>query len=254
MLLNKTACRQALSKKLFVPYLQPIYDAKNSTCIGAEVLARLPYKQSNVLKPEAFLHTINSTKELRVLMHILFEKMSIFLTNNYIPPGFILTFNITADMVGEPWLSKKCSSIMSRTGGKITLVAEITEQQPLTKYSPHWLVNRSLLKETGVLLALDDFGTGCSSLHLLQQTEAEILKLPREFVSTMGEFDFSTSIIDIIVQLADTQGLQVIAEGVETREQLNLLTERGITLMQGYYFSPALCVEAFFEHLDKHGL
>lgn len=223
-------------------------------CVGAEVLARLPYKQSKILKPAEFLHNIGSTKELRILIQALFDKMSILFTDNHIPPGFILTFNITADMIGEPWLSKKCSSIMNRVREKITLVAELTEQQPLTRYSPYWLVNRSRLKEAGVLLALDDFGAGCSSMHLLQQTEAEILKLPREFVSTMGECDFSKNIIDMIVQLANTQGLLVIAEGVETGEQLNLLTERGITLMQGFYFSPALCIEDFFEHLDKYGL
>jgi EAL domain-containing protein (putative c-di-GMP-specific phosphodiesterase class I) len=93
------------------------------------------------------------------------------------------------------------------------------------------------MKELGVLLALDDFGTGYSSLGYLQRFRLDYLKVDRSFVTGLGRNDEQTAIVDAIVKMAQALGLEVIAEGVETSEQVDVLRDLGCELVQGFLFS-----------------
>ncbi|HII3146287.1 TPA: EAL domain-containing protein [Citrobacter braakii] len=253
MFLSDARIRHALMQRQFVPYLQPLHDVRTGDCMGAEILARLSCPVSGVLLPATFLPYLTQAGELAALTEILLEKTGEWLEGQSLPDGFWLTFNITADMAGDVWLPDACQRLKYRSGGCIIPVVELTEQFPLTCDGPDWQSQLAQLKDAGVLLALDDFGTGCSGLYLLQQTGAGMLKLPREFVSTLRDSEVSGSITDAVVQLAERLGLRVIAEGVETAEQQTLLAEKGITLMQGFYYSPALSPDDFSDYLSAPG-
>ena len=96
------------------------------------------------------------------------------------------------------------------------------------------------LKRLGVRIAIDDFGTGYSSLSYLHRLPINVLKIDRSFMENLNEPDGTGPIVEAVVSMAHTLGLHVVAEGVETAEQLDTLVHRGCDLIQGYYFSRPL--------------
>jgi len=93
------------------------------------------------------------------------------------------------------------------------------------------------LKQLNIRFAIDDFGTGFSSLSVLRKLPLDSLKIDRTFVRDAGEDEGSATVVSAIIGLATNLGLEVIAEGVETEEDRQLLLDRGCTNMQGYYFA-----------------
>jgi EAL domain-containing protein (putative c-di-GMP-specific phosphodiesterase class I) len=96
------------------------------------------------------------------------------------------------------------------------------------------------LRDLGARISIDDFGVGYSSLAYLKRLPADALKIARSFVKGLGEDVEDTAIANMIIELAHTLGLEVIAEGVETEEQARLLREMGCDLAQGYHFARPL--------------
>ena len=101
------------------------------------------------------------------------------------------------------------------------------------------------LKDIGVSISLDDFGTGYSSLSYLKRFPIDVLKIDKSFVDDVTTNSTDAAIALSVISLAHNLNMRVIAEGVETREQVAFLTERGCDEMQGYYFSRPLDAEAF---------
>jgi EAL domain-containing protein (putative c-di-GMP-specific phosphodiesterase class I) len=101
------------------------------------------------------------------------------------------------------------------------------------------------LRELGFRIAIDDFGTGFSSLNYLRRLPVNVLKIDQSFVREMLAEQASLAIVESIISLAHSLGKETIAEGVETQAELDVLTERGCRLMQGYYFSRPLPASVF---------
>jgi EAL domain-containing protein (putative c-di-GMP-specific phosphodiesterase class I) len=119
------------------------------------------------------------------------------------------------------------------------LTLEITESA-LMKDAASALAVLNALKEIGVLLAIDDFGTGYSSLSYLQHFPLDLLKVDRTFVEELGTSSEAEEIVGAVINLAHALGLEVVAEGVETAEQLELLRSFDCDLAQGFLFSRPL--------------
>jgi EAL domain-containing protein (putative c-di-GMP-specific phosphodiesterase class I) len=107
------------------------------------------------------------------------------------------------------------------------------------------------LKRLGVRISIDDFGMGYSSLSYLKRIPADALKIDRTFVGGLGEDVEDTALVHMIVDLAHTFGMEVIAEGVESEEQVEQLKEMGCDLLQGFYFAKPLAPEATLEFLAR---
>jgi EAL domain-containing protein (putative c-di-GMP-specific phosphodiesterase class I) len=103
----------------------------------------------------------------------------------------------------------------------------------------------------GISIAIDDFGTGYSSLMQLKYLPIDILKIDRNFIAGIGQDKNDETLVSTILQMAHSFGFDVVAEGVETKEQINYLTERNCYDLQGYYFSKPLPGEGFREYLEK---
>ena len=103
------------------------------------------------------------------------------------------------------------------------------------------------IKKLGVKVALDDFGTGYSSLNHIREMPIDIIKIDRCFIEHLGEDDFSNSFVKMVRELANTIGVTVCVEGVETKEQYMLIKAMGIENIQGYFFDRPMAIEEFEE-------
>ena len=110
------------------------------------------------------------------------------------------------------------------------------------------------LKDKGFIIEMDDFGTGYSSLHMVSSLPLDALKVDRSFIFNLSTNEKSKILVSIIVEITRLLNAKCIAEGVETEEQLKLLKEMGVELIQGFYFSPAIPTDAFFEKYLKEKL
>lgn len=243
---------RALKENCVVPFFQPIHDIRSGKLAGAEILARLCLPDGSVVSPAAFLPYLTTLEMISELTRTLLIHTEEWLRRICIPEAFRLSFNIPPDGLGLSWLADSCRSIVEGTGSRITLVAELTETSPLSLERLHLEYGLYRLRDAGVLLALDDFGTGYSGFHLLQQTGADIIKIPREFICSLSDCHVSHSIIESVMLLAKTQDLDIIAEGVETHEQLSALLEKGVTTAQGYYYSQPLSAVDFSGYINRY--
>jgi EAL domain-containing protein (putative c-di-GMP-specific phosphodiesterase class I) len=152
--------------------------------------------------------------------------------------------NLSAIELEHPDLIESIKDVIARTGiAPQRLVLEVTETL-LVKDAERGAETVQQLRDLGVQLALDDFGTGYSSLSYLRNLPLDSLKIAREFVEGLVVSDHDAAFVRLIVGLAKTIGLKVVAEGIETREQLDMLREIGCDRGQGYYFARPLDADA----------
>ena len=250
--LSEFSVREAVSLLSFVPYFQPVHDAVSGKPVGAEVLARMALPDGRVISPATFLPYVMAVGKMTAMTQVLLEKTAFWLEKSQFNDGFSLSFNVLPDMAGEAWLKEACRQMQQASGGNVTVVIELTECTPLTL--PRQTLRCSLMKlrEAGVKVALDDFGTGYSGHLRLQQTDADMIKIPREFISNLPECGVSHDIIDSIMLLASRLNLRVIAEGVETGAQINELLRMGVRNIQGYYYSGPLSCSSMNKYMKRY--
>jgi EAL domain-containing protein (putative c-di-GMP-specific phosphodiesterase class I) len=160
--------------------------------------------------------------------------------------------NLSARQLREPNLPAKICQILGETGlDPQHLELELTESSIME--SAHNAVKTlGALREVGVEISVDDFGTGYSSLGYLKRLPVDTLKIDQSFVREMATEPNSAAIVEAIIALAHNLGLKVVAEGVETEEQLRFLQLLGCDQWQGYLGSRPLPAEAFAELLSSH--
>ena len=156
--------------------------------------------------------------------------------------------NLSAIELEHPDLIQTITDVLHRTGiAPGRLVLEVTETL-LVKDAERGAQTLQQLRDLGVQLALDDFGTGYSlAVSYLRNLPLDTLKIAREFVEGLAFSDHDAAFVRLIVGLAKTVGLKVVAEGIETRAQLDMLREIGCDLGQGYYFAAPMDVDADWE-------
>lgn len=152
-------------------------------------------------------------------------------------PPIQVSVNVSADMFRKDDPAGRIADVLNATGFDAQrLTLELTENLIMEDLeSALQVMNR--LKARGLKLALDDFGTGYSSLNYLKTLPFDYLKIDRSFIADMETHTSGTAMVRAIIGMAKTLDMSVIAEGVETEEQLNTLVEEGCDLIQGYLFS-----------------
>ncbi len=168
-----------------------------------------------------------------------------------LPPRFHFGFNICAQHCQEMSLIDDCRRFLAAfASNPVTLVLELTERELIT---PCQLTDQLFgeLRQMGVKIGLDDFGTGHSSLTYLQQFHVDYLKIDQSFVAMIGTNALSRHILDSTISLATRLGLETVAEGVETQEQADFLTERNVNYLQGYLYGRPLTPAQFLRLLPS---
>ncbi|MBC6501827.1 EAL domain-containing protein [Citrobacter freundii] len=231
---------------VLIPCFQPLVNMQTLTCCGAEILTRFHHPTDGILTPASFISPHTPEAQLSGLTQLLMSRVSQKLTTFCFPPHFMLTFNIVPDTLSRPWLLPACQMLLAK---KVSVTLELTEQRPLTGDMMQLRRAISRLQDAGVRLAIDDFGTGYAGLSMLMNSGGDYIKIPREFIAASADNPRAEGVIGNILHLAATMNMTVIAEGVESRAQVEQLMAMGISLFQGACFSMPLCFSDFILYL-----
>lgn len=239
--------RKALELHEFRVFYQPIVSLPTGRIVGFEALSRWQRPQGIVM-PGEFIGVADEMGLIlsinQQLMFEAFQQLREWQRLFPCDPPLRVNLNISPKQFMQPDLVAQVSQILGQTGvdpGHVNL--EITETIAMADAERSTTV-LSELKSLGVRLDIDDFGTGYSSLSRLQRFSVDTLKIDRAFVSGMDGDVETQEIVRTIVMLAHNLGMTVVAEGVETQKQLDILNHIGCELAQGYFFSKPIDPQA----------
>ncbi len=238
--------RDALAAgQLFVLY-QPQVLASTGAISGAEALIRWRHPERGLLAPEAFIEAAETTGAITELGHFVLwtvcRQAAAWAAAGHAPPR--MSFNVSAlQLKSARTLEADIMAALAQTGmPPAILELELTESALMGASQENRDVLRRL-KEHGVKLAIDDFGTGYSSLEYLRRFPADHIKIARDFTRNVASEPSDGAIVRAIINLANELNITTIAEGIETRTQLELITSWGCAQMQGFYLARPLTAE-----------
>jgi sensor c-di-GMP phosphodiesterase-like protein len=244
--------RDGLANGEFQVHYQPVIDIETGACVGAEALLRWQHPDRGWVSPEVFIPIAEQSGFVIPLTAWLMRRINDEmhgLMNEY--PGYHISINLSARHILDPTLLDTIQTIFSEGILPQQIIFEITEQELL--HGSHVDVFGTLqkMRGTGALLALDDFGTGYASLRYLTQYPFDYLKIDRYFIQSIGRDAINASLVDATVDIAKRLRLGMVAEGIETLEQLDYVRKLGVKLGQGWLFSKALPAARFFEYVSR---
>jgi PAS domain S-box-containing protein len=241
MIINRKEANRALQEGQFVPYFQPLVTLRTGQLSGFEVLARWQNPRKGLVLPGQFIHAAETDGWVGNLMKTMLCKA--FVAAKHLPSPLTLAINVSPVQLRDLTLPRQIQAVADQAGFPLErLIVEITESA-LTDNLDHATIIAKKLKQLGCRIALDDFGTGYSSLLHLQALPFDDLKVDRSFVSSMTEQRDSRKIVAAVVGLGQSLGLTTVAEGIETREQAEMLLWMGCELGQGWLFGRPVPVE-----------
>ncbi len=242
--------RRGIERGEIVPYFQPIVDLESGRAVGFEALARWLHPDRGLLPPSEFLPLAEETGLLVELgAGMLRDSMTQLAQWRAAGHGFAqcsLSINVGTRQLIDPNFYDTVVQALAETGldaGSLWL--EITETALLSDVKAATVALREL-RSLGLHLSVDDFGTGYSSLTYLKRFPVEAIKVDRSFVAGLGIESEDTTIVEAVVRLGQSLGLNVVAEGIESPLQLARLRELGCDRGQGYLFGrprPAKLIE-----------
>ena len=240
--------RRAIDRgELRVKY-QPIVALQSARIVGFEALVRWQHRARGLVPPGDFIPMAEETGIISELGRwVLLEacqKMRALQQRHPRMPGLSLAVNLSGRQILQPDLVEQIAGVLDATGFDPHLLRlELTETVLVeNEAAAARCLNR--LRQLGLKLVIDDFGTGYSSLSYLHRMPIDILKIDASFVQSMGVDDKNRRIVETLLALGKNLGVEVIAEGVETQAQAQVLQRLGCGLVQGYLFSEAVDIDA----------
>lgn len=255
-LIIENALYKALDNDELVIVYQPQINYKTKTVVGVEALIRWNHPVEGLIQPDKFIPIAEDTGLIVPIGEWVLEnacrQIKQWQEQGY--PRLSVAVNLSVRQFEKNDLFMIVKTILDEVGlSPEFLHLELTENQ-IIKNTALTLQTMEQLKEMGIKIAIDDFGTGYSSLGYLKDFPINLLKIDKSFISELREDDDSAAITNTIITLAQNLNLDVIAEGVETKEQAEFLASRNCYLMQGFYFDRPMNAEEFEQkHLIHPG-
>ncbi|KRS21001.1 diguanylate cyclase [Alishewanella sp. WH16-1] len=246
-LVLESRLRQAIKKQQLRCYYQPQLDIKTGSIIGAELLLRWQDPELGFISPDLFIPLAESSGLIHLIGQQVLQQACIqgqAWLNEGLPP-ITLAVNVSVQQFGRGDLEQQVKMVLAESGFPARLLELEVTESALMLDEEKVVLTMQQLRETGVRLAIDDFGTGYSSLAYLQRLPLDILKVDRRFIANMTANTDDRQIAKAIIELGHTLRFEVLAEGVETAEQLALLQDMACDYYQGYYFSKPVPAEEF---------
>ncbi len=243
----ETDLRRALERNEFRNFYQPIVSLESGRIVGFEALMRWQHPTRGMIAPEEFIFVAEETGLIREIgwwsLREACQQMSNWRAGSKGYAGLTMSVNLSAKQLLQPHLVEDMDKLLRETAlPSEALKLEITESAVMA--DPAAAVEMlQRIKSLGIRLAIDDFGTGYSSLSYLHRFPLDTLKIDRSFISGNGAGEGGIEIARTIMPMAKNLRLDVVAEGVETIEQVTLLKKLQCKYAQGYYFSKPLAPE-----------
>ncbi len=247
---------QAINKNEFFLCYQPQVDVFSGKIIGAEALIRWNHPQLGFVSPKDFIPLAEENGFIvqigEWVLREASEQLKVWHQKGF--TGIKIAVNFSTLQFREKKLINKIIQILQETElNPEYLEMEITESS--TMLEPNFTIGiLKKLSKLGIQIAIDDFGTGYSSLAYLKRFPIHKLKIDRSFIKDVNKDEESRAIVSAIIAMSQNLGLEVLAEGVETEQQLKYLKERGCQQIQGYYFSPPVISDEFEKFLYAQNL
>jgi diguanylate cyclase (GGDEF)-like protein/PAS domain S-box-containing protein len=243
----EAALRRALTEKEFRVYYQPQIDIASGKLVGAEALLRWQHPEDGMMLPSRYISVAEETGLIGaigdwVLMETCIQGKK-WLDTGHNP--ITLAVNLSPQQFHHKDITATVARTLEVTGFPAQLLELELTETILIKREQDAVEKMHHLREQGIRLAIDDFGTGYSSLSYLKRFPLDVLKIDKSFVDDIPEHRDDMEIANTVIAIGHTLGFKVLAEGVETREQLEFLKEQGCDLYQGYLMSPPLPADEF---------
>ncbi|MDO6563734.1 EAL domain-containing protein [Amphritea sp. 1_MG-2023] len=245
--------RKAIQNDELVLYYQPQVDAVTHRVVGAEALVRWQHPTVGLLSPDRFI-PLAEELDLIIPLGEWVLREACRQMQAWIRAG-LTTIKVSVNLAGQQIAHKRLIDSVEEALQVSGLSPERLELEVTENFvirQPEMAIGKlTYLREQGITLAMDDFGTGYSSLSYLKKLPIDRLKIDRSFVKDIGIDHSDESIIKATLAMCDSLGLEVVAEGVETREQLVFLQENNCQIIQGYYFSKPLPADVFMQYMSR---
>lgn len=249
-----TELKAAMDEERVEVFFQPIYAIRQQKFVAAEALVRIRRKDGSILMPGDFIPVAEETGQISRLGEIVFARTCRFIKENDIRKYGLeyIEVNLSVIQCESKELSESYIEIMKRYQVEPALInLEITESASIVMKSI-LLDNMNAMIEDGLSFSLDDFGNGQSNLNYIVDMPVEIVKFDRNMTKAYFESEKAKFVLQATVNMIHEMNLRVVAEGVETAEQLAELEKIGIDYIQGFYFSKPLEKEKFIEFLKEN--
>lgn len=246
----------ALLNNEFCVYLQPKYELKTETVVGAEALVRWKKSDGTIVPPGDFIPLFERNGFITNLDIYMFSQVckiiSSWIENGL--PVVTISVNFSRLHLSNNHFVHELVQIASRYNVPTKYIEiELTET---VIFDNEYVFGNLLfeLHKAGFTLSMDDFGTGYSSLGLLKNLAVDVIKIDKGFLTDVKYESRSRVVLESILQMAKKLEIHTVAEGVETKEHIDLLKEIGCDIVQGYYYSKPFPADEFFDekHIFKH--
>lgn len=240
---------EAIRQKLVFPWYQPKFDAVTERVNGAEALARWRDSDGSLISPAAFIPLLEETGDIVQLDWYILDCVCELLRKSIDQDGCVvpISSNFSRAHIREVDFGKKLCEHVDRYGIPHHLIeVEITESS-LVGDRDDILTFVGQIRDAGFPIAIDDFGSGLSSLYFVKDIPASVLKIDKSLISGNCEQEKERIVLESIFTFSHRLKMTVVAEGVETKEQLSFLRTCGCETIQGFYFSKPLPEDEFFQ-------
>lgn len=235
----------AITEKQFVLHYQPVINFDSNQLCGYEALIRWNHPEKGLVYPDKFIGIAEESGKIQDIGYWVIREVCKVIKMRLLHSGecYRVAVNLSPRQFTDPDLLDNMRKIIRSVEIDARfLEIEITESTLMENvgYAIHIL---NQLKELGITIAIDDFGTGYSSLAMLKRLPVDKLKIDRSFVKELNSDDSDQKIVQALISMAHTLQISVVAEGIETQEQLNLLRQYGCDFGQGYLFSKPVPID-----------
>ena len=242
------AIRKGIKNREFVPYYQPVIDIQTGRLAGCEVLVRWRKADGSIVPPGQFISLAEVSGLALSMTTSLMEQVAEDLSDAYAAnPSLKAGINLFNRHFNDLSIVSEIQLIFGNSTIRYEqLMFEVTERHPLENLERARAIIRRM-QALGVKVALDDAGAGHGGFAYLQKLGMDVIKIDKLFVDSIGPDSEHVPIVDSLCQMAKGLGMVVVAEGVETEDQVAYLRRAGVDQAQGFLFAPALPASAYLE-------
>ena len=245
--------RSAIKEDRIEVFYQPIYSTKQGRFESAEALVRIRDKDGSIIPPIKFIPVAESNGLISQIGEIVFDKVCAFIDKNQLRERHGIKYvevNLSVRQCEDPKLAETCIGIMKKYALDPSCInLEITESASIQTKN-NLLKNMQKLMDYGVKFSLDDFGNGESNLNYIIEMPVAIVKFDRDMSQAYFANQKAKFVMEAAMHMIHEMELEIVSEGVETKEQMEAIVSLGIEYIQGYYFSKPLSGQEFLQFIQ----